>query len=152
MTMIMTSRKSLLLLCAAIGFLFLSVGARAQTKQVKAQNEIRAVLNNQVAAWNSGDIAGFMQGYWNSPDTTFSGRTLTRGWQTVLDNYKKNYDTAEKRGVLNFDNLEINVLSKDAAFVIGEWAIKSETNPKGRFTLVFRKLKDGWRIVHDQTY
>ncbi len=123
----------------------------AQTKNAKAQAEIRRVLDEQVAAWNTGDIAGFMIGYQNSPETTFSGKTLTRGWQTVLDNYKKNYDTAEKRGVLAFDKLEINVLSKDAAYVIGEWAIKSEANPRGRFTLVFRKLKDGWRIVHDQT-
>lgn len=128
-----------------------NIAATAQNKQAKAQNEIRAVLDQQVAAWNKGDVEAFMQGYWNSPDTTFSGKNLTRGWQTVLDNYKKNYDTAEKRGVLSFSNLEINVLSKDAAFVIGEWAIKSETNPKGRFTLVFRKLKDGWRIIHDQT-
>ena len=125
--------------------------ADAQSKNAKAQTEIRRVLDEQVAAWNTGDIAGFMIGYQNSPETTFSGKTLTRGWQTVLDNYKKNYDTAEKRGVLSFDKLEINVLSKDSAYVIGEWAIKSETNPKGRFTLVFRKLKDGWRIVHDQT-
>lgn len=115
------------------------------------QNEIRTVLDEQVTAWNKGDLEGFMQGYWNSPDTTFSGKTLTQGWQTVLDNYKKNYDTAEKRGVLSFSNLAINVLSKDSAYVLGEWEIKSSSNPKGRFTLVFRKTKDGWRIVHDHT-
>lgn len=138
---------------AAILFaiLILSVAASAQSKSEKATAEIRKVLDEQVAAWNKGDIDGFMKGYWNSPSTTFSGKNLTRGWQTVLDNYKKNYDTPEKRGVLSFSNLEINVLSKDAAFVLGEWEIKSATNPKGRFTLVFRKTKDGWRIVHDHT-
>ena len=66
----------------------------AQTKNAKAQAEIRRVLDEQVAAWNTGDIAGFMIGYQNSPETTFSGKTLTRGWQSVLDNYKKIYDTA----------------------------------------------------------
>lgn len=137
-----------LLLVCAVGTVST---AQAQTKNATAQTEIRRVLDEQVMAWNAGDIAGFMIGYQNSPDTTFSGKTLTRGWQTVLDNYRKNYDTPEKRGVLAFDKLEINVLSKDAAYVIGEWAIKSQTNPQGRFTLVFRKLKDGWRIVHDQT-
>lgn len=125
--------------------------AQSSNKKTKTQNEIRAVLNEQVAAWNRGDIEGFMQGYWNSPDTTFSGKTLTRGWQTVFDNYKKNYDTPEKRGVLNFSNLVVHALSKDSAYVIGEWEIKSATNPKGRFTLIFRRFKDGWRIVHDQT-
>jgi ketosteroid isomerase-like protein len=136
---------------AAILLMILAASVSAQSKTDKAKAEIRAVLDAQVVAWNAGDIDGFMRGYWNSPQTTFSGKNLTRGWQPVLDNYKKNYDTPEKRGVLAFNNLEINILSKDSAYVVGEWAIKSATNPSGRFTLVFRKMKDGWRIVHDQT-
>lgn len=147
----MSKFYAFLIITACLVTANIGVMAQSPARQTKAQNEIRQVLENQVTAWNKGDIDAFMQGYWNSPDTTFSGRTLTRGWQTVLDNYKKNYDTPEKRGVLSFDNLEISVLSKDAAYVIGEWAVKSDANPKGRFTLVFRKLKNGWRIVHDQT-
>ncbi len=138
-----------LVLCLTV----FAVNSQAQSaaKKTKMQNEIHAVLDEQVAAWNKGDLEGFMHGYWNSSETTFSGKTLTRGWQTVLDNYKKNYDTPEKRGVLSFSNLVINVLSKNSAYVIGEWEINSATNPKGRFTLVFRKTKDGWRIIHDHT-
>jgi beta-aspartyl-peptidase (threonine type) len=85
-------------------------------------------------------------------ETTFSGRNLTRGWQTVLENYKKNYDTPEKMGKLSFGELEITPLSKDAAYVFGTWKIEDgKTNPGGRFTLIFRRFKEGWRIVHDQT-
>jgi ketosteroid isomerase-like protein len=55
-------------------------------------------------------------------------------------------------GVLTFSDLEINVLSKDAAIVLGNWALQRETDkPGGKFTLIFRKFKDGWRIVHDHT-
>lgn len=146
-------RRNFSILLTILSLFVLNINSQAQSseKKIKMQTEIRAVLNEQVAAWNAGDIKGFMRGYWNSPDTTFSGKTLTRGWQTVFDNYQKNYDTPEKRGVLSFSNLVINVLSKDAAFVLGEWEIKSATNPKGRFTLVFRKTADGWRIIHDHT-
>lgn len=129
-----------------------NAAASSQTKQTKVQQQIQAVLNEQVAAWNRGSIKGFMQGYWNSPETTFSGKTLTRGWATVFDNYKRNYGTPEKMGVLSFSNLEINVLTKDSAFVLGNWELKrANDNPKGAFTLVFRRTKDGWRIVHDHT-
>ena len=142
--------KSLILLSFAV--FVLNFAGTAQTKQTGAQTAVRAVLDEQVTAWNRGDIAGFMRGYDNSPDTTFSGKTFTRGWQTVFDNYKKNYDSPAKMGVLTFDELEINLLSKNSAFVTGRWNLKREgDNPNGRFTLIFRKVKDGWRIVHDHT-
>lgn len=118
----------------------------------KVAEAIRQVLDEQVAAWNKGDIEGFMQGYWNSPETTFSGRNFKRGWQTVLANYQKSYDTREKMGVLSFGELEIKPLSKDSAFVLGTWKIEDgKTNLNGRFTLIFRKQKEGWRIIHDHT-
>ncbi len=129
-----------------------TVSAQTTVRETKNAAEIRKVLDEQVAAWNSGSIEGFMKGYWQSPETTFVGRSMTRGWQTVLDNYKKNYDTREKMGVLSFGELEIKALSKDSAFVLGTWRIDDKnTNPNGRFTLIFRRTKDGWRIVHDHT-
>ncbi|MDQ4122627.1 MAG: nuclear transport factor 2 family protein [Acidobacteriota bacterium] len=124
----------------------------AQKSDDRSVSEIRKVLDEQVAAWNQGSIEGFMEGYWRSEKTTFSGRNLTRGWQTVLENYKKNYDTREKMGKLSFGEPEITPLSKDAAYVFGTWKIEDgKTNPGGRFTLIFRRFKEGWRIVHDHT-
>lgn len=133
--------------------LFLAAGAFAQTRNEKARLAIRKVMDEQAAAWNRGDIETFMTGYWNSPELKFvSGERITRGWQTTLDNYKKNYSTREKMGTLAFTDLEITILSKDAAVVLGNWALTREKdNPKGKFTLIFRKFKDGWRIVHDHT-
>ncbi|HZH33915.1 MAG TPA: DUF4440 domain-containing protein [Pyrinomonadaceae bacterium] len=137
---------------AALFLLLLAANTAFGQQETKSVKEIRAVLDAQVAAWNQGDIEGFMKGYWNSPKTTFSGRTLTRGWQTVLDNYKKNYNTREKMGVLSFGELEITPLSKDSAYVFGTWKIDDgKTNPNGRYTLIFRKTRDGWRIIHDHT-
>ena len=67
---------------------------------------IRAVLDDQAAAWNRGDIDGFMTGYAPSPTTTFvSGDEVTRGWQTVRDRYAKKYDSREKMGTLTFSDL-----------------------------------------------
>ena len=114
---------------------------------------IRAVLDAQRDAWNRGNIEGYMDGYDRSPDTVFvSGDRVNRGWQTVLDRYKKSYGSREKMGVLTFSDLEITVLSKDAALVLGRWHLKRASDePHGTFTLLFRKAKAGWKIVHDHT-
>lgn len=113
---------------------------------------IRAVLDAQVAAWNRGDLEGYMDGYERSPHIVFiSGDRLTRGWQTVLERYKRSYDTREKMGVLTFSDVEITILGKDAALVFGRWQLRAKDEPRGRFTLLFKKTKNGWRIVHDHT-
>ena len=127
--------------------------AQSSGRDETAKNDIRRVMNEQTAAWNRGDIEGFMRGYWNSPELKFvSGANVTKGWQPTLDRYKKSYDSRAKMGTLEFSDLDINVLSKDAAVVLGTWKLQREADaPGGKFTLVFRKFKDGWRIVHDHT-
>jgi len=130
-----------------------NLSAQTNKRDGQISAEIRRVMNEQTAAWNAGDIEGFMRGYWNSPDLIFvSGENVTKGWQPTIDRYKKRYDTRAKMGTLTFSDLEIEVLSKDAAKVLGSWALAREKdNPKGKFTLIFRKFKDGWKIVHDHT-
>src|SRR2546422_5574297 len=129
-------------------------GTLAQSKpKAGSETAIRTVLDAQAAAWNRGDIEGYMDGYDRSPDTVFvSGDHINRGWQTVLDRYKKNYDSREKMGFLTFSDIEINILGKEAAVVLGRWHLKrANDEPHGMFTLLFRKTKSGWKIVHDHT-
>lgn len=115
---------------------------------------IQKIMDDQTAAWNRGDLDAFMTiGYWKSDKLKFvSGDRITYGWQSTLDNYKKTYSSAALMGKLTFSGLEIEVLSKDAAFVIGSWSLaRDKDNPKGKFTLLFRKFKEGWRIVTDHS-
>ncbi|MGH9871069.1 MAG: YybH family protein [Pyrinomonadaceae bacterium] len=135
----------------------LSISARSAADSKKQSNRIitavRAVLDAQVDAWNRGDIEGYMAGYWRSEETIFvSGDNLTRGWQTVLDHYKKSYDSREKMGTLTFSDLEITPIGNDAAIALGRWHLqRAKDEPHGTFTLIFRKTRQGWRIVHDHT-
>jgi uncharacterized protein (TIGR02246 family) len=147
-------KRSLLLCFLAMLLAEIPVSALPPQKQdTKAEAAIRAVLDEQAAAWNRGDLEGYMDGYARSPDTEFvGGDTITRGWQTVLDRYRKNYSSREKMGVLTFSVLEITMLSKDAALVLGRWHLKRASDePHGTFSLLFRKTKAGWRIVHDHS-
>lgn len=131
-----------------ISIVFVSVAAA----QMDSSAAIRKVMDDQAAAWNRGDIDAFMDGYWMSDKLVFVSSNVTRGWQPTLERYKKNYDSRAKMGTLTFSDLEITVLSKDAAVVLGSWSLAREKdNPHGKFTLIFRRFKDGWKIVHDHT-
>src|SRR2546423_14301770 len=115
--------------------------------------EIRAVMTAQVAAWNRGDIDGFMDGYARSSTTEFvSGDKITRGWQTVRDNYLKKYSSREKMGTLTFSEIRVTPLNSQAAIVLGRWQLaRKNDKPHGIFTLLFRRTAAGWRIVLDHT-
>jgi len=119
----------------------------------EANTEILAVLNTQVAAWNRGDIDGFMDGYVRSDKLEFvSGGKITRGWQTVRDRYHRKYDNAAKMGRLTFSDIQYNSLNAKHVIVLGSWSLRRKNdNPHGTFALIFRLTPAGWRIVHDQT-
>lgn len=116
--------------------------------------EIFGVLDRQSAAWNRGDLDGFMRGYWRSPELVFtSGGVVRRGWQTTLDRYRDTYggDT-ETMGTLSFTDLEVHRLADDAAWALGRWRLDvAGERLGGIFTLVFRELGGEWKIVHDHT-
>ncbi len=114
---------------------------------------INDVLSAQQAAWNRGDVDAFLVGYWRSPELTFSGSSgVSRGWDGVLERYKKSYPNHAAMGQLEFSDLEFRFLGPDAALVLGQWHLKRESGDIGGvFTLVWQKFPDGWKILHDHT-
>jgi ketosteroid isomerase-like protein len=133
----------------------LSAGCRTAVpaSSSNASAEIRSVLEQQARDWNDGSIERFMRGYARADATRFaSGGDVVRGWQTVFDRYVRKYGDRASMGTLTFSDMEITVLSGDAAMVFGHWRLQREKDePSGLFTLVFRKLPEGWRIIHDHT-
>lgn len=144
--------SKVLIIAAAVMFAGLPVRANDETSDAKSA--IQKVLDDQVAAWNRSDLDGFMAGYWKSPKLTFSsGNAKLQGWQATFDRYKQRYQSeGREMGKLGFSELEIEVLGPDSAFVRGRFQLKmAKESPTGLFTLVFKKLPEGWRIVHDHT-
>jgi ketosteroid isomerase-like protein len=146
---------SCLLLASLMGTIIVAASARFQTETARAADHaaILAVLTTQQNDWNKGNIRGFMEGYWNSPELTFAGtRGFTRGWQPVLARYEKNYADKAAMGILDFSELEIRQLGPDAALVLGKWHLQRQAGDVGGiFTLVFQRFPEGWRIIHDHT-
>ena len=119
---------------------------------------IENLLKRQDKAWNEGDLEAFMSTYWKSKKLTFSGGgKTTRGWKATLEKYKKSYPKG-KMGTLSFADLETVILNQDTALVLGKWQLQfaaTETQPpqskKGNFSLVMKKFKQGWKIIHDHS-
>jgi beta-aspartyl-peptidase (threonine type) len=141
-------------LTVAGGLTVLAALSAAGPQPEDDKKAIRAVLDAQVIAWNKGDLPGFMEGYWKSPDLTFySGKKVTRGWEATLQRYQKTYQgEGREMGKLAFQDLDVQVLGADHAVVRGRFVLtlKKDT-AEGLFTLIFRKIDGKWRIVHDHT-
>ncbi len=131
-------------------FLLLTSLAFAQSKD---ELTIREILENQTAAWNRGDIEGFMNGYWENDSLMFIGKSgVTYGWSNTLKNYKKNYPDAAAMGQLAFTLIEVKKLSKEYYHVTGKWFLKRSIGDiGGHYTLLFRKINGRWVIISDHS-
>ena len=119
-------------------------------------DEIRAMLKNSEAAWNRGDLAAFATDYEDSAETTLIGRDITHGGvEAILARYRRGYPTPEAMGTLTFSEIAVRPLGKGYALANGRFALKRTPagggDAAGRFTLVLRKTKAGWKIIHDHS-
>jgi ketosteroid isomerase-like protein len=129
--------------------------ATAPAPHAVATAAITRAMDDSAAAWNLGDLRTFMDCYENSPETTFVGKTVTHGWQQVMDRYLKNYNTPEKMGHLDYSELQIRVLDSQTAAVTGRYKLTRTAagggDASGVFSLVFFHTAKGWKIVLDHS-
>ena len=117
--------------------------------------DIIKVLTAQERAWNKGDLEAYATGYKDSPSLLFVGRQISRGFGSLVEDYKKNYPNKEAMGTLSFSELEPHLLDEKFAFVLGHYHLdrtkKSGGPADGIFSLVFEKTDKGWKIIVDHT-
>lgn len=138
-----------ILLLILISILWSSTGF-TQDKNARA---ILKLLDTQTAAWNKGDLQGFMKGYWENDSLRFIGKSgITYGWSNTLANYKRGYPDTAAMGKLNFTILVVKKLSPRYYEVVGKWYLKrSIGDASGHYTLLLRKIKGSWVIVSDHS-
>lgn len=134
--------------------------AFAQQKSDDA-GAIKAAIAAQAAAWNRGDIPTFMQTYDDSPETTFVGAEVRKGYGPILERYRTSYANREQMGTLSFSNLEVRLLpsacgAAEYAVMTGNFHLERTTmgtakKNDGIFSLVWHKGPQGWKIVLDHT-
>jgi uncharacterized protein (TIGR02246 family) len=143
-----------------VAFLIASAAAHGRTIS-GAEAAIRSAITAQVTAWNRGDIPAFMQTYENSPQTTFLGSAVRKGYEPILERYEQAYATKEQMGKLTFSNLEVRLLpgtcgQVEYAVVTGSFHLDRTAKgdakkDDGIFSLVWHKGPQGWKILLDHT-
>lgn len=137
------------------------LGAGWAVSQSADEAAIRAAIAAQAAAWNRADIPAFMQTYEDSPQTTFIGSEVRKGYQPILERYEQAYTNPAQMGKLSFSGLEVRLLpaacgQAEYAVVTGRFHLQRSTKGSakkddGIFSLVWHKGAQGWKIVLDHT-
>lgn len=129
--------------------LLLAACAPAPPDRAADEQAIRRVIADMEAAWNRGDFAGYMEGFEN-PGVVFVSRgQFQDDWQGTLDHYVRDYggDPA-RRGRLHFFDIRVEMLSDDAAQLIGRYRLEGGGRPQdGINTRLFRKVNGRWVIA-----
>ncbi len=140
-----------MLLVLQIVFLILAIpDLRAQSR---AERSVRLILDQQTAAWNRGDLEGFMHGYWESDSLMYIGKSgVTYGYASTLASYRRNYGDTARMGKLRFDLIQVRRLSPRYFHIVGKWSLKrSAGDVGGHYTLLFKKIRGEWVIVSDHS-
>ena len=121
------------------------------TERRKIESAIRNVFEESCAAWNRGDLDGYLASYWDSEKTLWiSGGSLTRGKAAIAAAYKRRFSMGGPMGKLSVTELEIDVLTPDDAIAFGRWFLDLEgTISQGFFTVQLRKIEGNWLFVCD---
>jgi uncharacterized protein (TIGR02246 family) len=138
-----------------VAFVAIAASPFLQAQNSAPTQAIRAVLDKQVVDWNRGDMEAFASGYKKSPDILFMGSRISKGYDQMLENYKKSFSNKEKMGVLSFSELEVQPLDEKFATVTGRFHLERSAagggNAGGFYLLVMEKTPAGWKIVRDDT-
>ena len=119
--------------------LFFACAQQTEIDESAIKGEVTSVIKKSEQDWNSGSIESFMKSYLNSDSLRFaSDGDVNYGWQPVLERYKTRYQDKATMGHLTFSELDIKVISADAALVFGRFTLERENDePTGLFTLLF---------------
>lgn len=122
--------------------------------QTTPQAQITAAMNDSAAAWNRGDLKGFMALY--AADALFAGgNTLKRDTNEIAAGYAKSFvPGGNARGKLSFEMLAWRTLSPVHQLLVARYTLTPADGAKpqqGLTTLLFERRKAGWKIISDHS-
>ena len=124
------------------------------TTAATPEQAIEQVLEQQVAAWNRGDLKEFVSFY--AEHCTLVGNAISESTrEQVLEHYQQKYPSSQARGKLAFSGLTIQRVDARVSTVTGHWHLERDAadgGPAGGvFSLVFELVQGKWQIYLDHT-
>jgi len=118
------------------------------------QAAIENVLDQQVQAWNRGDLKQFVSSY--AQHCTLVGSTISETTrEQVLAHYQQKYPSPGARGKLAFSGMTVHQVDPQVATATGHWHLDRQAASGGSvggvFSLVFELLDGSWQIALDHT-
>ncbi len=128
-------------------------GQESRKKQSSDEMQIRAALESTAVGWNEGKLEKYLAVY--TPDATEMRRSGPAGGvEAIEETMKKGFwKTGRPLQTLRYESVVVRMLGKTAALVTGNYILTDGGAPerKGLFTSVWRKTKNGWRMIHDHS-
>lgn len=121
----------------------------------KFAKQIADLVSQQENAWNKGNLQEFLQSYAKTKDVTYvSSGSVFKGYEAIRNRYIEIYgQNRASMGSLNLSELEISDLGAAHVLCIGKFTVVHHAHVPiyGRFSLIFAKTKDGWKIIYDHS-
>jgi uncharacterized protein (TIGR02246 family) len=114
--------------------------------------EVAATLEHGAAAWNGGDLDGFVSDY--TPDATFvTTRGLVRGTAEIRARYAARFAAGAARDSLSFRLLDVDRIGPRTASLVATWVLSrgDSVTSSGPTSLVVKKVGGRWKIAHDHS-
>ena len=119
----------------------------------KTEAAIRGAFEAACAAWNHGDLDGYLASYWDSDQTIWiSSGVLTLGREAIVAAYKSRFANPQQMGKLTLAALEIEILTPTDAIASGRWMLALESgSSQGFFSVELKKIEGAWLFVSDRS-
>jgi ketosteroid isomerase-like protein len=130
----------------------LAVSGPVAGRQAPADGDLTGRLHATAQAWNTGDLEAFVAPY--AETSTYMTAAGPIGKAAMLARYRTRYFTGSRPDQqVRFEEVVVRPLGDGHSLMTGRYVLTGGGKPEqtGRFTLVWAKLAEGWRIVHDHS-
>lgn len=115
-----------------------------------AISDVKQALDEQVEAWNKGELEKAMSYYWESSDMLWISRNGTeQGWQEVLEMFQNDFTDRSKMGAYTYEPLHIEQIAPEAVYYVYRWKIDLQGKKLmgGISSQLWKKLNGRWVIT-----
>lgn len=121
----------------------------------RQQLDVVKIILAQQAAWNKGDLDGYLSHYKDAPDTEAVLASLVRGVDNIRGAYRQNFPNKDAMGEIEDTDIDVRALGDNYALATGKYHLnrskKSGGAIDGTFSELFEKTPHGWQIIFSQS-
>jgi uncharacterized protein (TIGR02246 family) len=121
----------------------------------RQQLDVVKIILAQQAAWNKGDLDGYLSHYKDAPDTQAVLANLVRGVDNIRAAYRQNFPNKDAMGDIEDTDIDVRALGDNYALATGKYHLnrskKSGGSIDGSFMELFEKTSNGWQIIFSQS-